>query len=1059
MSKIQSSKSTLKLSGAPFLIGVSLLALGSPARAQDAPADESTTADETIVVTGSRIPQANLEGAAPITVVTGEDLKLQGTTRVEDMLNSLPSVFASQASGLANGADGTASVDLRGLGTTRTLSLVNGRRLLPGDPSPGSGSAADINMIPAALLKNVQVLTGGASATYGADAVAGVVNFVMDTDFTGFRLDGQYSVYQHDNRNKFIPPLLDARGFGYPRGSVVDGGTIDVTATFGAAFDDGRGHIVAYAGYRKANEVLQSRRDYSACTIQNTGGGAPNCGGSLTNAKGTALVFVPNRDDDGNIIAGFTSTAFAFEPGRGLSTDTTRYNFAPTNHFQRPDERYTAGLFANYEINESIKPYLEFMFMDDRTVAQIAPSGNFGNTLTVNCDNPLMSAAQRAIVCAPYNLINGYIGNFPTAVGAPYNTTDNGGPGPLAPPLLFTGPFGQTYNQAFMQVLRRNVEGGPRTSDLQHTNYRAVIGTKGDLGKAWSYDTYYQYGRSNYSQVYSNEFSVARLGRALNVVDEGLERTGIANGNIVCRSVVDGSDPTCVPYDIFNGAGGASPESVAYLSATGFQKGYTSEQVFNASLTGQLGEYGFKTPWADNGIGLNFGFEWRKESLELQTDNAFQTGDLTGQGGATLPLSGSFRVYEFFAETQIPLVQDNFIYDLTFSGGYRKSYYRTSADRKYDTDTFKLQLELAPIRDIRFRGSYNRAVRAPNIQELFATPTVGLNGASDPCAGDPITATDYGCLAQGFTVNQGTAENPAGQYNGLLGGNPDLKPETATTKTFGVVLQPSFLPRFSLTVDWFDIKLKDAIQPPAQDAILKDCTLNATATFTPFSCSLINRDAAGSLWLTPDGYVDNTPSNLGRLRTKGLEIGAGYNHEIGEAGTLSFSFNGTYLDEYSVENGITEAYDCAGLYGPVCSSGGTTAGGAMLPKWRHKLRTTFQMTNGIGVSLQWRHVGKVKAETLSDSQSLHSDVRFNPGERLKAYNYFDLSTTFAVSDNYTFRLGVNNLLDKQPPLVTSGNANVDGTNLCPTGPCNGNTYPAGYDALGRYIFAGVSLDF
>lgn len=174
--------SKLKISAAPFVLGISLLACAAPAMAQDAPADEGTEAEETIVVTGSRIPQANLESAAPITVVSSEDIKLQGTTRVEDMLNSLPSVFASQSSTAANGADGTATVDLRGLGTTRTLALVNGRRLLPGDPSPGSGSAADINMIPAALLKNVQVLTGGASATYGADAVAGVVNFVMDTD-------------------------------------------------------------------------------------------------------------------------------------------------------------------------------------------------------------------------------------------------------------------------------------------------------------------------------------------------------------------------------------------------------------------------------------------------------------------------------------------------------------------------------------------------------------------------------------------------------------------------------------------------------------------------------------------------------------------------------------------------------------------------------------------------------------------------------------------------------------------------------------------------------------
>lgn len=1034
--------SKLKIGAAPFVLGVSLFVGAAPAMAQDAAAAEDTAPAEEIVVTGSRIPQANLESAAPITVVSSEDIKLQGTTRVEDMLNSLPSVFASQSSTAANGADGTATVDLRGLGTTRTLALVNGRRLLPGDPSPGSGSAADINMIPAALLKNVQVLTGGASATYGADAVAGVVNFVMDTDFTGFRLDGQYSIFQHNNRNKLTPSILEARNFGYPRGSTTDGGTIDVTATFGAAFDDGRGHIVAYAGYRKANEVLQANRDYSACTIQNTGGGAPNCGGSLTNSTGTAILFDPTLNTA-------SSTVYSFLPGGGFENTTSRYNFAPTNHFQRPDERYTAGLFANYEINESIKPYLEFMFMDDRTVAQIAPSGNFGNTLTVNCDNALMSAAQRAVICANPNLINGFIGNFPTAIAAPYNTN------PGAAPLVFTDSLGNTYNQGFMQVLRRNVEGGPRQSDLQHTNFRAVIGAKGDLGKAWSYDAYYQYGRSNYTQVYKNEFSVARLGRALNVIDD--PRT--AAFDPVCRSVIDGSDPTCVPYNIFNGAGGASAASVAYLSATGFQKGYTSEQVASASVTGQLGDYGITSPWAQDGVSINAGFEWRKESLDLQTDNAFSTGDLTGQGGATLPLAGSFRVYEFFAETQIPLIQESFIYDLTFSGGYRRSWYETSADRKYNTDTYKLQLELAPVRDIRLRGQYNRAVRAPNIQELFATPTVGLNGASDPCAGAPITATDYGCIAQGLAVGQGTTANPAGQYNGLLGGNPDLKPETATTKTVGVILQPGFLPRFSLTVDWFDIKLKDAIQPPAQDAILKDCTLNATATFTPVSCGLIERDAAGSLWLTPGGFVNNIPSNLGTVHTSGIEVNSAYSHEVGELGTLSFSFVGTYLDKYKVDNGITEAYDCAGLYGPVCSSGGTTAGGSMLPKWRHKLRTTFQFADGIGLSFQWRYIGKVKAETLDDSQSLHGDFVFDPGSHIKAHSYFDLTTTFNVSDNYTFRLGVNNLFDKQPPLVTSGNAGRDGSNLCPTGPCNGNTYPATYDALGRYIFAGVTLDF
>ncbi|MCW3837140.1 TonB-dependent receptor domain-containing protein [Sphingomonas canadensis] len=1038
----------LKRGAAPLAIGIALIA--SPAFAQDdqsAPADTASDEGE-IIVTGSRIPQPNLEGVAPVTVVNSQDIKLQGTTKMEDLLNSLPAVFASQASTLSNGADGTASVDLRGLGTTRTLSLINGRRLLPGDPSPTSGSAADINIVPAAMLKRVEVLTGGASSTYGADAVAGVVNFIVDTDFTGIRVDGQYSFFQHNNRDKFLTPLLDARanaglvGYDYPKGSVTDGGTWDATVAIGTGFDDDRGHAVAYFGYRKVKPITQRNRDYSACVLQNGGGGAPRCGGSATSDNGNVVLF-------DTAVTTATSTIYTFTPGGGFANTATLYNFAPTNYFQRPDERYTAGFFANYEVNESIKPYLEFMFMDDRTVAQIAPSGDFGNTLTINCDNPLMSATQRNVVCDGDNLINGYLGNFPLATGAPYN------PNPGNAPLVFTDSFGTTYNQGFFQLLRRNVEGGPRRSDLQHVNFRGVIGTKGNLGPQWSYDAYYQYGRVNYTQVYSNEFSVARLNRALNVVDD--PRT--AAFDPICRSVLDGSDPTCVPYNVFGGAGGASAAAVAYLSATGFQKGQTSEQIASASVTGLLGDYGVKSPWADDGVAVNFGIEYRKESLELQTDNAFATGDLTGQGGATLPIAGSFKVFEFFAEAQVPIVHDSIFYDLSLTAGYRRSDYDTSAGKSYGTDTWKLGLDFAPIRDIRLRGAYNRAVRAPNIQELFATPTVGLAGSSDPCSGHTITAAEWGCRYQGLAVGTGTAANPAGQYNGLIGGNPNLTPEIATTKTLGVVLQPSMLPGFSATIDWFDIKVDQAISPAAQDAILKDCVANATSSFVPYSCTLVHRDTAGSIWLTPGGYVDGIPNNLGTTKTRGVEVSASYSTDIGSWGSLGVNMMGTYLDRYIVDNGVTQPYDCAGLYGPTCSAGGTVTSGAPLPQWRHKARLTWQAPFGLGASLQWRYVGKVTAETLSTYQALTGAFNFDPGLHIKAYNYFDLATTYSLGKNYSFRLGVNNLFDKAPPFVTSGNAGRDGSNLCPTGPCNGNTYPATYDALGRYIYMGVTIDF
>ena len=547
-----------RLLGTTLLVGANMLA--APALAQDVPPTDGTPTDvsnpsgpveaqpaptrsaegepveqtQDIVVTGSRIPQPNLDSAAPVTVVSNQDIKLQGTTRIEDLLNTLPSMTSAQAAGISNGATGTAEADLRGLGPKRTLVLVNGRRMIPGDPT-STNQSADLNLIPAAIVKRVEVLTGGASSVYGADAVSGVVNFIMDTNFTGIRFDGQYGFYQHDNDDPSVSgglnvsDILEARiaagfaGYGYPKGSVADGGAFDGTVSMGAGFDDNRGHALAYFGYRKVRPITQDRRDYSACVIQNNGAGVPQCGGSATSAEGNVFLF------DGG-----TTSPYTIAPGRTLVPGLTRYNFAPTNYFQRPDERYIAGAFANYEINDLIQPYLEFMFMDDRTLAQIAPSGNFGNTLTINCDNPLISAQQRGIICDPENLISGFVGNYPL-------TPSSGG---SATPINFIDPTtGLPYNRGFFQLLRRNVEGGPRIADLRHTSYRGVLGTRGDLSRVFAYDSYFQYGRTVYSQVFKNEFSIARLTRALDVIDD--PRTpGV---DPICRSALDGSDPTCVP--------------------------------------------------------------------------------------------------------------------------------------------------------------------------------------------------------------------------------------------------------------------------------------------------------------------------------------------------------------------------------------------------------------------------------------------------------------------------------------------------------------------------------
>lgn len=999
----------LGCSAASLALGIALA--GAPAYAQDAPAAAEEADDAVIIVTGTRIPQPNLTGLAPVTVVGAQEIKQMGVTRTEDLLNSLPQVFGDMGGNIANGATGTATVNLRNLGPERTLVLINGRRLMPGNPTSDNGSAADINFIPAALVKRVDVLTGGASSTYGSDAVAGVVNFIMDTDFEGFQIDAQYSLYQHNNNSSILDAAHAARGFTQPKGSVNDGGTIDLTVSFGGKFgDDDQGHFTAYAGYRKLKAVTQNRRDFSSCASQVSAASALSCGGSATSANGTFFDWASNTLQTG--------------PGRTFIPGFTPYNFAPLNYFQRPDERYTAGVFADYEINEHFHPYMEAMFMDDRTVAQIAESGNFGNTLSVNCDNPLLSPQQLALVCAQPNLVTRILENgFPIV--------EEG-----AVPLVFTDQTtGAQYNRGFLQGLRRNVEGGPRRDDLQHTSFRVVVGMKGEINKAFSYDASYVFGRTNYAETYFNEFSARRLNLATDVV------TNPATGLPVCRAALSGIDTTCVPYDQYGGPGFITPAALNYVQIPGFQRGNTQERVFNANITGALGEYGLKTPWADQGLGINIGFEYRKESLELNTDQAFQQGDLTGQGAATLPVSGSFDVKELFGEFQLPIVQEGFVHRLSLEGGYRYSHYSTGVN----TDTYKIGLEFAPVRDITFRAGYNRAVRAPNVQDLFAPVRVALNGSSDPCAGSEPDATAAQCALTGLDPSQyPVAANPAGQFNGLIGGNPNLTPEKSDTKTIGLVFQPSFLPGFNATIDGFDIKVKNLISTFGQDVTIAQCIATGDPTF----CSLIQRDATGSLWRSSAGFISDLNRNIGSVKTRGIDVGASYSRRLG-ASSIAVSLQGTYLDKFRTNNGISAPYDCAGYYGLVC---GTPA-----PKWRHKARISYNMLNGLGLSLAWRYFGSVKLDRSSSNPTLAGAfAAFN--EKLKAQSYFDVSATFDITDQYTFRLGVQNILDNDPPIIgANGTSSV--VNACTAVFCSGNTFPNVYDAMGRYLYAGVTLKF
>jgi iron complex outermembrane receptor protein len=964
-----------------------------------------------IVVTGTRIPQPNLTSASPITVLNNAEIKLQGSARTEDIINSLPQSFASQGSNISNGSTGTATVSLRGLGPQRTLVLVNGRRLMPGDPrSP----YPDINFIPALAVDRIDVLTGGASSVYGADAVAGVVNFIMDTKFEGIRMDAQYSFFDHVNNDNVggYQQANAARGFLPPTGHTTDGSTVDASLVIGAGFDDNHGHITAYASYRRQHFVLQRDRDYSFCALGDltpakaaTAGRNFNCGGSNTSANGTFFTNVGT---------------FQVGTGRNFVPNNTPFNYGPYNYYQRPDERYTFGAFADYEISPALHPYLEAMFMDDRSISQVAPSGDFGNTTTLNCDNPLLSAQQRSIVCSPANLV-GF--SAPTAAN-PAGT----------PPTVFRDQNGNPYFKGIAYVLRRNVEGGGRRDDLQHTDYRIVAGLRGDLGGGFSYDASYQYGRVVFAETFFNDFSITRIARALDVVAG-------PGGAPVCRSVLTGADPNCVPYDVF-APGGITPAALNYLQTPGFSRGNTQEAIATASVTAKLGEYGLQSPWASHGLAVNVGAEYRKEKLEFDTDLEFSTGDLAGQSGPTIGTRGEFKVKEFFTEVQLPLVEDRpFMRQLELRGGYRYSKYSVGAN-KFSTNTWKLEAEWAPIQDIKFRASANRAVRAPNIVELFSAQSVGNDGSTDPCAGATPSATQAQCALTGVSAAQYGSIRPniAAQYLGLAGGNPNLTPEKADSFTAGVVLQPRWLPRFAASIDYFNIRVKNSIGPLGGDVIIGQCI----ATGDPFYCSKVHRAPnSGSLWLTPTGYIEDLNVNAGGLSTRGIDFNASYVQPLPAGwGSLGLSFVGTYLDSLIAQPNVAVAFDCAGYFGAQC--------GTPSPKWRHKLRLTYTAPNGIGLSGQWRYFSAVKNNTLSPDPDLASAARTAGTDFIGKQGYFDLVLTARIGDHYQFRLGANNIFDRLPPII---NATITPTYG------NGNTYPQVYDALGRYIFAGVTLDF
>lgn len=954
--------------------------IATPVVAQEAADDAAATEDDGfIVVTGSRIQQRNVESAAPVAVVDSAEFELSGTVNVENVINQLPQVVPGTTSFSNNPGNGTATLNLRGLGAARTLVLVNGRRWVSFDTS----QVVDLNTIPSFLIESVDVVTGGASAVYGSDALSGVVNFRLK-DVDGVELGGQYDISERG----------DAEAY-------------NLHGAIGTQFDDGRGSATVYAEYFNRGSVFQGDRGFSefalgASPLQQFGSSTlPNgvlryLGGAQGN---TGLPAGTEFGDAGD--SGFgTGVVFDDTPGdfRRRAGDT--YNYAPVNYLQIPQERYLLGGYADYEFSDGHEFYTEVSFVNNRVATELAATPVTGN---FNVD---LATVQPFLVAGDFAQLQDI-----DAAETTQNTADGVADDPGVVNFF---------------VQRRTIETGARNSLDERNAFRVLGGVRGSITDNLNYDAYYMYARTRNANVQA--------------------------GNISRSAFQAGLDGTGTAINIF-GLGTLSPAEVAAISIQAQNGDISTLEVASASISGFLGDLGF----GGGDIGFAVGAEYRGVASEFLPDTALSSGDVIGfnAGNAT---AGGYNVKELFAEVNIPILgPDAGIERFEITGAARYSDYSLGAVG--GVWTYAGGVEFAPIRDVMFRAQYQRAVRAPNVGELFGGQSIGFPNAVDPCnnpAGAGVDAAGLAatCLASGVPQNeigQGNIQ-PNAQIPAIFGGNPNLQEETSTSYTFGVVLQPTFVPNLTITADYFNIEIEDSVSTFAgglNNAL--DLCFNQIQDINDPICAPFNgtRSSGGAFTVDSTPFVGN--ANIAKLEASGIDVEVNYATTIpfslltdsGEQ-DVSLAFLGTWTETsnfFPIQN-QDNVNECAGLFGTTC--------GEPTPEFKWTSRASF--TDGpLTTSIRWRHLGSIDDDA--------------GGAQIDSYDLLDLTFAATVSEQLTINVGVTNLFDTLPSAPTF-DANGIVNNL---GSLNSlllgdnqeqaNTYPSTYDVLGRRFFISAAFKF
>lgn len=1032
---IKTKISLLKAGAAPLVMAIALTS--APSFAQDAAADAAAETDGPIIlVTGSRIARPNMESASPVAVLSGDAAVEYADITLDTYLNTLPQVNPAGTTTSNNpGNGGQSNVNLRGLGSNRNLVLIDGRRPMVS----AADLTVDLNTIPAALIDRIEVITGGAGAVYGADAIAGVVNLVLKNDFEGIDITANYS-NATDN--------WDAEEW-------------SVSGVLGGNFADGRGNAVVAVDYSARQSLIKSQRDFSVFATSTTSfnpdgvyfesGNAPSQAAvdAVFGGYGVAAGEVPTGfsllgfNPDGTLFSrGIFNNPIDVQNFRGpvdasvntsLFPDLYSYNFDEVNLLVLPFERISVMSKINYKFDPAIEVFAQGGYTRYTSSTALAPTPiptvgarAINENSSIQVASPLIEPGGSINQLLVVPVTNPFIpADFATLLAS--RTGDN------------LNLVGSGANEPFL-MRQRTLDIGLRRSEYTNQVFQVLGGIRGDLSDQWSYELSYSFGRTNIDQLQTGNVDTQRLFDMLNAPDGGVSQ---------CAG---GFDPF--------GRQPISDECVAYLEMTGLLRTEFTQKIVQGFVVGELLEM------AGGPLTLVVGAE--KRDFEYELDPGTSSGPISGFNTQT-PDAGENSFFDIFGELSIPLVAGQaWAEELTLTLGYRASraeftdvINNVSSDSRWDS-AYKAELIWSPSYNINLRGSYQRSVRAPNFGELFSgggsAPQIfdpcsittqfranGGDGARELCR-DAGAPAPFGFGGIGAAVDN-FVQTPGTQASVELSGNTSLGPETADTFTVGAAFSDGFgfIPGLSGSIDYYNINISDTIQSPDPNTLIADCYNyygnNSGLDPAYGTCTQLYR-APDILFIygpdTGDGLTDQYPGvNGGKLKTSGIDVQLNYGLNLGLAAAddqLNFNLLVNYLIDFKQQVLSTQ---------PVLDYAGTVsffgAGlGNSFPEWKAYLTTSYQ-AGPVGVQLRARYI---------DGMENRASVIF-PGETeftgTDAAVYLDAAASLSLFDRVTFRVGVNNLLDRKPetysPNVQSG------------------TDPSLYDVIGRRVFFQTNVNF